>query len=292
MTSLEVTESTFTWLTVGPLGTKLSTTLPKEIKTFKDFVKADIATGDNDPTYWAIVRAREEWGLAWAAKFCTAMLTYYHVGTAAEAADHDGVDFWEFIKSKYSTAPRGSGRRHFRGVAGLNALRVMQDFSPDPAEFFLKFPTTYSGVKSTCEGLALFGPYYQLKVCDYMDRCLGLTITSYQGLSRNLSSVPAKAAQAFYPYLNVQLAFEKICRDVEDLDLLAPPLFDRPIGPAEIESCLCDWYHIGTGTNWVGSDNVGKRAGFKGHGEKAARMAEFMPPLVPKNLFVYSPRLG
>jgi hypothetical protein len=289
MLALDNTESEFSWSTIGPLGSTLSTVLPRKISNFRDFTKADIATGDNDPVYWAVVKAKQEWGYDWATKFCVGMLTYYHVGTAAAAADYNGPEFWAYIRDQYGVAPRGSGRRHFRGAAGLNALQIMEQFSPNPNDFFYKFARTYLGVKSGCETrLAQFGPYFQLKVADYMDRCLELSIHSYDGLARNLSTIPKRAALAEYPHLPSYLAFQRVCDSVKDLQLLAPPIFDRPIGPAEIESCLCDWYHIKSGSNWIGSDNQTKRASFKGYGWRAEAMAEFMPPVIPKNLFVYA----
>jgi hypothetical protein len=164
----------------------------------------------------------------------------------------------------------------------------MKQVSPDPNDFFKQFPQVYRGVVKTCDTeLLQFGPYFQLKICDYMDRCLTMPIINYDGLADNLSSVPAKAAKKLYPELTPAHAFEQACKDVAELNLLAPPLFDRFVGPAEVESCLCDWYHIGTGTNWIGSDNLAKRAAFIGYGDKAQEMVGMMPPAISRNRFKY-----
>lgn len=288
MRESDITESEFTWSTIGPTGNNSSTKLSRYIRNFTDFARADIATGDNDPTYWAITGARHKWGQKWAIRFCVAMLTYYHVGTAAEAADEEGPAFWEYLRDRFAYAPRGSGRRHFRGSSGLGALARMKQVSPDPNDFFKQFPQVYRGVVDTCNSeLLQFGPYFQLKICDYMDRCLTMPIANYDGLANNLSSVPAKAAKKLHPEMSPAFAFDQACEDIAKLNILAPPLFDRFVGPAEVESCLCDWYHIGTGTNWIGSDNLAKRAAFVGYGDKALEMIGMMPPAISKTQFRY-----
>jgi hypothetical protein len=213
------------------------------------------------------------------------MLAYYHTGTAAKAADYEGAQFWDYLESVYSTNPRGSERRHFRGTAGWGALKAMRSWSPNPDAFF-GFPTTYRGVKSNCERyLEQFGPYFQLKICDYMDRCLGIPILSYDGLAKNLPTEPARAVKLMFPDMSHEAGFNTLCDRVALLGLKAAPMFDRPVGPAEVETSLCGWKTTKYKGNWMGADILDKRNALRGYGDKADRMVSMMPPFVPKGTF-------
>jgi hypothetical protein len=207
------------------------------------------------------------------------MLCYYHTGTAAQAADHDGEDFWSFISNKYDTAPRAAERRHWRGEQGKRSLASMYNWSPDPSLFFEKFSRTYYEVQKTCEkNLKGFGPYFVLKICDYMDRCFDLKIDqAYAGLSVNLPTLPAQAAELLYPDLGPVRGFEAACERVKKLNLLAPPLFDRPLGPAEVETILCDWKRAKYGNHLIGDDVIDKRKSLVGYGPHAERMIDWFP---------------
>lgn len=259
-------------------GALQSTVLPQRIRTFEEFARVDIYTGDIDPVYFAIYRARDAFGNGWATRFAVAMLTFYHTGTAAMAADNEGDDFWDFIVSHYPTAPRAAERRHWRGAQGLRSLASMRAYSPDPDLFFTQMPRTYYQVMKHCEKhLIGFGSYFVLKICDYMDRCLGLTITNYAGLSTNLPTLPAQAASLLYPNEIVVRAFEATCERLKPLGLLAPPLFDRLIGPAEVETILCDWKRAKYGNHIVGDDVLDKRKSLIGYGDKASKMIMMFP---------------
>jgi len=268
-----------------------STRLPLVVRTFEEFARVDIYTGDIDPVYFAIYRAREHFGETWATRFAVAMLCYYHTGISAVAADFEGEEFWDHILQQYPTAPRAAERRHWRGQQGLNSLASMKSLSPNPNEFFhhlypLSGSGTYQFVKKACEkNLKGFGAYFVLKICDYMDRCLGMPITSYAGLAENLPTLPAQAAELLYPGRTAPTAFALACNRLEPLGLLAPPLFDRLIGPAEVETILCDWKRAKYGSHLVGDDVKDKRNSLRGYGSKAERMIEFFPLDFPLTTF-------
>lgn len=286
MNDSAVTGSLLNWSTMSARDTLLSTTLPGVVRTFDDYAKVDFAIGDNDPVYFAVYRANSVYGPAWAARFCVAMLAYYHMGTAVQAADREGPAFWEYLESVYGTAPRGAARRHFRGVAGIQSLQSMKKFAPMPNDFFNLMEDTYLGVKDTCrKRLVGFGPYFWLKIADYMDRCLGLEIIDYYGLGQNLSKVPAEATQVLYPKFSIPEAFDAACNQLSRHGFLAPPTYDRIVGPAEVETILCDWLHAKNGTNWLGADLIIKRQALFGYGEKAQQMAEWLPPVVKEGTF-------
>jgi hypothetical protein len=287
MYELDSTGSEYLWSIVGPTGSTLSVRLPKKINNFRDFMAVDIATGDSDPVYWAVTAARHKWGYPWATRFSVAMLAYYHTGVAAQAAEYEGEEFWDYLIHNFPHLPRGAARRHLRGSPGLGALKCMESLSPNPDKFFEQFPQIYAGVRATCEKrLAQFGPYFQLKVCDFMDRCLTMPIRDYRGLAKNLPGEPAKALDAMFPNCKVEYAFNGLCEEAATWNILAAPLFDRPAGPAEVETSLCGWKTTGWKGNWFGADIIDKRQALAGYGDKALEMIGMMPPAIPKNLFV------
>lgn len=258
------------------------TTLPRTIRTFEEFALCDVFVGDIDPTYWVMNRALHAKGRPWTTRFCVGMLAFYHMGTAEAAAGHEGQDFWEYLKEVFPTTPRASERRHFRGQKGLDALVAMEHFSPVPENFFEPFPPTYQGVKSVCGNkLQQFGPYFQLKVCDYMDRCLDIPIRSFAGLERNLPSFPLKAACMLTPGVPDYQAFNIAVQRVGQLQLLAPPKFDRPIGPAEVETILCDWKRAKTGSSWMGADIHDKYHALR----KGSELQGWLPQLIKSDTF-------
>lgn len=167
----------------------------------------------------------------------------------------------------------------------------MRAMSPNPDDFFhMLYPASDGGsyryVKDQVEKkLVGFGAYFVLKICDYMDRCLGMPIMSYKGLAYNLPTLPAQAAQLLTPGLDVPNAFIEANSRLIPLGLLAPPLFDRLIGPAEVETILCDWKRAKYGNHIVGDDVLDKRTSLIGYGSKAERMIELFPLDFPLNTF-------
>jgi len=270
------------WSIQLPTGSTISTYLPKTVRTFEEFIKVDQYTGDSDPVYWAITAARHKWGYQWASRFCVAMLAYYHTGVAVSAAQREGTDFWRYLNEIYTRAPRASERRHFRGAAGLIALRSMERFHPDPSTWFQGFRPTYAAVRGTCETqLKQFGPYFQLKICDYMDRCLTIPIQSWVGLAENLPGEPAVSLKE----MNPPGGFTALVARAREVEIFASPLFDRLVGPAEVETALCGWHTTKFKGNWFGADILDKRKALEGYGDKAMEFQEMFPPVPPKDTF-------
>lgn len=244
-------------------------------------MRVDIFTGDSDPVYWAVAAAYRNISPEWATRFSVAMLAYYHMGTALQAAELEGDAFWSFLSNIYPTAPRGSERRHFRGEAGIRGLRSMREWSNDPDYFFKRFVTnSYAQVRHVCESeLSGFGPYFQLKICDYMDRCLQIPIINYRGLGQNLPTEPAKALA-----LIGLGTWDNLCEQVQGWKIPAAPDFMRYAGPAEVETSLCGWKTTKFKGNWFGADIADKREAL-GSGIRADQMRSWMPPLVKRGTF-------
>lgn len=257
------------------------------VRTFEDFIKVDVYTGDSDPVYWAVFRAKKELGVPWTTRFCVAMLAYYHMGVAFKAADEEGEDFWKYLEHEYPTAPRGSERRHFRGQGGLRTLYSMKQWAPEPTNFFTNMPNDFSQIQRTCaRNLSGFGPYFILKLVDYMDACLGIEVEGMYRLADYLPDEPAEAVKLIYPDLSVSRGFNCLLGRVYRLGLLAAPGFHRKLGPAEVETSLCGWKTSKYKGNWFGADIVEKHRQLREVGsERSEQFRSWLPPIVNKNQF-------
>lgn len=280
--------STYTWLTTSSLGIELSTVLPKTVRDFYDYFRVDLAIGDNDPVYWAVHRAfrSPHYGTAWAKRFSVAMLLYYRTDVAFRAANR-GDEFWEYLHEIYPTAPRGTERRYFRGEQGLRVMESVEKFG-SPSQFIQAVTAhsaqSFMGVRDFCQTyLAGFGPYFQLKVCDYLDRCLERPITNYAKLGRYLSREPENTLKEMYPDLPAQFAFDKVCEEVSNRYILAGPDMLRWAGPAEVETVLCDYHTAKYRGNWLGYDTGKKRAQLAGSEFDSFR--ELFQPVIPEGTF-------
>jgi hypothetical protein len=281
-------ESLFPWSIISSTGNVQSTTLPVVVRTFEEFIKVDIYSGDSDPVYWALYRSmtHSEFGWEWTTRFAVAMLAYYHMGTALKAADQKNNEFWPFLKAIYPAAPRGSERRHFRGEKGLQALERMEAHSPNPIQFFSRLPSTYKDIKEYCAyNLTEFGPYFVLKTVDYMDRCMRNQVGGMDALADNLPNEPAKAIKLIYPGLSVAQGFRRMCGRVSLLGLRAAPDFGRPVGPAEVETSLCGWKTTKYKGNWFGADIASKREELSSCGARGQLLASLLPPPVKRDTF-------
>lgn len=285
--SSESKDSVVTLLIDPSKGDPFSIQLPKHVTNFKDFMLVDVYTGDSDPVYWAVAKAYNNplLGRDWATRFSVAMLAFYHLETAFNAAEQPEDEFWPWLELYYPSLLRGGARRHFRGPAGFRALEAMRAFGPNASHWFDGFPTQYEGVKRMCESeLQQFGPYFQLKVCDYMDRCLDMPITTYAGLERNLPSEPLKGLALVPRAPN----FTALCAEAKEWGILKAPDFAVPVGPAEVETSLCGWKTTKVRGNWFGADILEKHqslATLAHQNERAAMFKSFLPPIIGKDLF-------
>ena len=109
---------------------------------------------------------------------------------------------------------------------------------------------------------------------------MNIPIRDMYGLERNLPSFPAKAVGLLHPELSIPLGFQKAVERVQALGLMAPPKFDRPIGPAEVETILCDWKRAKTGSSWLGADVLDKYEAMGNHA-----MRDWLPPRVARGTF-------
>lgn len=82
-----------------------------------------IDTLDLDPVYVALEGITDP---AQKARACVAYWFYYHLGVAAKLSEAPGPDFWKAVEGVLETAPRGTERRHFRGLKASVAVRLLR----------------------------------------------------------------------------------------------------------------------------------------------------------------------
>jgi hypothetical protein len=93
-----------------------------------------INTLDLDPVYVALEYGIPDYGQR--ARACVAYFLYYHLGVAAKISETPGPEFWTAVKSALpsASAPRGTERRHYRGVKAVNSASELQVRFPAGAE--------------------------------------------------------------------------------------------------------------------------------------------------------------
>lgn len=204
---------------------------------------------DADPMYYALQRA--DLDRATKLRFFVAWCTYYHPGVAAEAAQHSGQQFWDFLRSIYPSAPRASERRHFRGQAGLKALDAWERKYPQPEQMVeAHFGATYFECRQKLNSLEQFGDYFYWKFADVQERVFGIPC-SFEGAASYAPKVPREGARLIHPTRAIEAIFEEIVQHL--VPRLAPPAYDRPIGIQEAETVCCVYHqYVGGGYKFYG----------------------------------------
>ena len=174
---------------------------PDELDHWTDFTRRIYREWDADPGYYAIQHSgfsrdqQMRLAIAWCA--------YYNLGIAARASELAGSKFWSYLHALYSTAQRGSERRHFRGAAGLRALKEWSDRWPKP-ETMMVFACggwggagTYFDIRKRTSEIYLYGSYYTWKVCD-LHEVLGFGPVDMRGSEKYSPKVPQQGAHLIH----------------------------------------------------------------------------------------------
>lgn len=223
-----------------------------------DFGRRLVETLDLDPVYVLVKHS----GLAGLSlrKWLLSYWCFYHVGTACELSNRIG--YWDGMEAAAATAtyPRCTERRHFRGIAAIRSVAYLKEQGIDRLfKPLLNGPISVSTAMAIVQQWVGFGPWIAFKVADMIER-LGMVHVSFDSASAFLFDSPREGARIAYerygspegePFDTVEeWAVESILDRLGDL--LAPPGFDRPIGPQEAETILCKWkshvrgrYHVG-----------------------------------------------
>lgn len=248
-----------------------------------DFGRRLLATADLDPLYTMIHTARMD--RTEHTRFLLAYGMYYHAGTAATIAE--ARDFWKAAWEAIPNAPRGTERRHFRGdlavssVASMRAFgtpeRVMGEMFP---EGIVGFPLlSFQEVFDAVQKFRGFGPWIAFKMADIAERTR-YAMVDFTGCELSIYRDPVKGA-ALWRYNDPEAPIQKqeVGEVVEEIrlavgaDLLAPPLYDRPINVQEVETILCKFKSHYNGHYPYGKDTHEILHGLEGvPGDLAARL--------------------
>lgn len=240
-----------------------------------------IITEDLDPVYVAI----------WAAKLphdqvCRLLFAYwcfYHLGVAAWMSEHEGQDFWRWMRiagenkqqtPKWGRWPRMAERRHFRGAKCVAALDTLSQVSKPEiwVESLLDGPLTDKAVMSRIQSWPMFGPWIAFKAADMLERCLGAPVR----FSSDIGLVYAEPRSALDMLGgDPAIRYEELIKDFGAYR--APPAHNRFCGPQEVETVLCKWKSHMRGHYWVGKDIHENHIALSGWGQTASKMLAVCP---------------
>src|SRR5690242_11544179 len=160
------------------------------------FGRALLASGDLDPVYVALARARPDSQTL--AQLLVAYWCLYHLGAAAYLAERSPLQFWRALEAAARNDgslrcpvdarwPRGAERRHWRGQQAINSVKSLRDLALDDAEGWLRYlaeggtcgQPQGSGVQQVIRRVREvtgFGPWIAFKVADMLERVVGRTV--------------------------------------------------------------------------------------------------------------------
>lgn len=240
-----------------------------------------ITTGDLDPIYIALVKAKQagdfshEQLLRWIAAY----VCFYHAGVASWMSEHEGAAFWtQMYKAAENEReapvggrwPRGHERRHFRAKIAVDAVVDLNRRYRERPEEFIRYvavgragpdhhgiyeppPQRFHDVSARAQEHRGYGPWIGFKLADMVDRCLGVPV-AFDQAAVFMFKDPEKAAMMLweareghkYPE-GSKPKREAILTGITEYliktfaDLPAPPLGDRPVNIQEVETVLCKW---------------------------------------------------
>jgi len=206
---------------------------------YRQFARDLVTTGELDPLYTMLYRARAEKGDEWVKLFCMYMLMFYDSKGAYEEATTGEVGFWERIRQDFDTRRRGKERRHFRGENGRVSFISLQALGSPVAAFDIiahtrTIPTANTVLNSA--GVMGFGEYFRLKWVDYQAKVM-LVPFNYSHLPFMLPESPMKCIKQVWPDTHPTVAMENIVGWIDDL----PDPFSGTTmcGNSEAETIAC-----------------------------------------------------
>lgn len=214
------------------------------ITSLRQFSEVLIQTGEIDPSYCMLYAARfaSIYGEEWVKRFCVAYLLFYHTGTAAKAADHEGAAFWRYLEEAWhDTRSRGPERRHFRGDKSWEALKFCSQYHPRKPEDMFDTPRlayNYKQFHAAAAEYPQFGDYFIWKWNDF-STCVFDDVRNLEDCARFLPSVPIKALQNVWPDRSWLESFEYLTNLISDIPEPFSMNRRRMCGPQEAETIAC-----------------------------------------------------
>jgi hypothetical protein len=252
-----------------------------------------ITTRDLDPVYCGLVGAKLP--PAQLARWLISYWAFYHVGVSSYLSEREGADFWAAMSTAAANKqsprvhglpadrwPRASERRHFRGPKCVAAVEWLAKNCSRPEDYVDRLTTAKTAEKAMAivEGWPMFGNWAAFKAADMVERVCGAPISFpkntcllYDEPLAGLKLAAQRAGAA-----NLESYQDQLLAHFESFP--APPTFNRPCGPQELETCCCKWKsHVG-GHYFIGKDTREHRAALIGWGEAAGKILNSYPPLV------------
>lgn len=203
---------------------------------------------DADPMYYALERV--DFPLDYKYRFMVGWITYYHPGIAASAARYTGERFWSELVSHYATAKRASERRHFRGEAGMKALKAWSILWPEPERMIPSlFGSTYFEVRSKARVVPQIGDYFVWKLADVQERVFHVPC-DFTGAEKWSPKVPQEGAKLIST-APIEQVYAMIVEQMQPR--MSPPAYDRPINMQEAETVCCVYHQYRGGGYTYGS---------------------------------------
>lgn len=207
--------------------------------TYRQFARDLVTTGELDPMYTMLSRARAVKGDDWVRRFSLYLLMFYDAQRAAWIADQPSDDFWFHVERNFDLHTRGKERRHFRGANGVAGYTSLQALGS--AEQAFQVPLQARTLPEFVQALVAakvssFGSYFQLKWFDYatnvFDRKMDVSRLPFM-----LPDPPLKCLKAIMPELTTLQAMNTIVSWISDLD--DPFGGKRKCGYSEAETVAC-----------------------------------------------------
>lgn len=229
--------------------------MPSSQLPIQDFARELLTTGDLDPLYIMLWRAK--WTRTRLCRWLVAYWCYYHAGLCCWIIDQ--YNYWPtMLKVAYGGKdyPRGTERRHFRGDLAVNSithLRAQFEHASTLVDWLIEGGPTATGVMERAKRLYGFGEWIKWKIPDMIDR---LNLSRIRFVEENLNdmfSSSVAGAEEFARQMGLEqhpretklvYAHRALLKDLRGLK--APPLYDRPLNVQETETVFCKWKsHLG-----------------------------------------------
>jgi hypothetical protein len=265
-----------------------------EITTLRQFCEVLIETGEIDPSYIMLHRLRSTKGDEWVKRFCVAYLLFYHTGTAANAAQYEGVDFWSYLNGAFNEPnTRGTERRHFRGDNGRKALHELWARYMHPESWFdlpryhsPNYGIFYDLIKH--HKIPQFGDYFIWKWNDF-SMCVFDDDRDMRKITRYLPQPPRKALTSIWKDEHYSLGLARLTQMISDIPEPFAGTPRRMCGPSEAETIACSikGYIMVHPPTPVGYDIEEKKQQLRFvKDEDLARMMEsYLPASIAKNTY-------
>jgi hypothetical protein len=256
-----------------------------------NFTKAIVQTGDIDPTYYAFNGIRNDIGEKDVKKMLVSMLMFYDIGVACQLTETPDNKYWDKVVDIYPGCRRGSERRHFRGDNGRKSIESIKPYGSPDQFWDAMYAKDYISIRNKFKNISGFGDYFIWKYADYCDRVFGMPV-DMSGAIKFLPGEPREGSKIIAEEMGLSdiSNFEatiKYCLDeCGKIDLIAPPIFERPVGLLEIETCYCMYKHTVNGNDYVGHDILDKHNVLENVDSDLAKgMIKYLPAKLSRNYF-------